>query len=292
MLTLPEGTKVIDPKGGVVEENTVRWIIGELEEGAIGIQKVIIKMPKIDSLEDGIELKADLFINSKLVDSSLLHITVFSNRFGNGEHRRYIQGVPGGEFKPDNYITRAEIAVAFSRILKLEDFVKGEVLYSDCNPDSWYARGVEASTKKGLFQGTGDGNFRPDQAITRAELVAVIARFLGLSDNSLIQQSFKDTEGNWAENYISELYRNNVITGYTDGTFKPAAYIRRSEAVTMINRMLNRGPLRGVEPTYPDIDKDHWAFGDIEECSRRHEYYRNVDGSETATKTIEEDLYF
>ncbi len=60
----------------------------------------------------------------------------------------------------------------------------------------------------------------------------------------------------------------------------------------MINRMLNRGPLKGAESSYSDIDEGHWAFGDIEECSRTHEYYRNPDGSETVVKTMEEDLYF
>lgn len=83
-----------------------------------------------------------------------------------------------------------------------------------------------------------------------------------------------------------------MITGYTDGTFKPQAKLKRSEAVTMINRMLNRGPLKDVESTFPDVGKEHWANGDVEESTRSHEYYRNQDASETHLRTFKEDLNF
>ncbi len=292
VLTMPEGVVVIDSKGGEVIGNIVRWNIEQIKEGVIGIQRLVISIPNINSIEEKIGLKSDLLINGNLTDSSMMDITVFSNRFGNGVHSRYIQGNSRGEFEPDKDINRAEIAVVFARLQRLEDSVKNELLYTDSKSDSWYAKGVEVTSKKGLFYGTGDDKFSPDQYITRGELVAVIARYLDLPDKPPIEPPFKDVWDNWALNYIGELYRNNIIKGYADGTFKPENNIKRSEAVTLINRMLNRGPLQGAKSSYSDVGEEHWALGDIEECSRCHGYYRNADGSETAVKTLEEDLLF
>ncbi|NLN49279.1 MAG: S-layer homology domain-containing protein, partial [Clostridiales bacterium] len=203
---------------------------GDSGKGSKGGGKVVTPVspkeePKPEDglpVEDAIELSADQRLYLEETDGELEIKYVSTNENGkNGLHRRYIQGVPGGEFKPDNNITRAEIAVAFSRILKLEDLVKGEVLYDDVDLGAWHARGVEAASKEGLFHGTGDGYFRPVQAITRGELATVIARFLKLPDEKLIETKFKDTVNHWAFNYIAELYRNNIVTGYADGIFRP-----------------------------------------------------------------------
>jgi len=296
IVTLAEGVEVVDAKGGKVIGNTIVWKLGDLKEGEIGSKTLVIKLPKISSSEVTLKLKAEITAGGELIylldDVSTLNLSVFSNRFDSKHHKRYIQGYPDGMFKPDRTITRAEIAVAFARILELDTFVKNEQIYSDVQLDAWYARGVEAATRRGLFNGYEGGRFRPDQAITRAELAAVISRFLELSERSPVKESFKDIDDHWALGYIAELYRNNVVTGYRDSTFKPDAPLKRSEAVTMINRMLNRGPLKGIAPSFPDVDTEHWANGDVEESTRSHDYYRNSDSSETHIRTVHEELYF
>ncbi|MCK9216892.1 MAG: S-layer homology domain-containing protein [Firmicutes bacterium] len=289
---IPEGAVVKDTDGGTIVGDKIVWKVDDSEIGKIAEKKLRIILPKITKMEETIETISELRVDGEIIDTSVLEIVIFSNRYGNGEHPRYIQGIPGGTFNPAANITRAEIAVIFSRILKLESLVKHEKMYDDVDIDAWHAKGIEAATKKGLFQGIGNNMFKPNQPITRGELAAVIARYLNLPDKKPIQLPFKDIESNWAFTYITELYRNNIITGYQDGSFKPGSQLRRDEAVTMINRMLNRGPLKNVEPTYPDMPKDNWAFGDVEECSRTHRYYRNEDSSETHVETIDEDLFF
>ncbi|MNP49554.1 Cellulosome-anchoring protein precursor [compost metagenome] len=74
-----------------------------------------------------------------------------------------------------------------------------------------------------------------------------------------------------------------MIAGYPDGSFKPSNSIIRSEAVTLINRMLYRGPLTEVEQTWPDIAPSFWAFQQIEEASVSHESRR----AEINGKTVE-----
>ncbi|MFA7533167.1 MAG: S-layer homology domain-containing protein, partial [Tissierellaceae bacterium] len=293
VVTIPEGAEVVDPDGGTVEGNTIVWLIEEIGPGERGAKNPTIKLPQISTGEETIVIEVQLMKDGKAIgEPSFIEVAVFSNRYGNGKHSRYILGYPDGNFKPDRQITRAEIATIFARILNLDNYVKNETMYKDVELDAWYARAVEAASRRGLFEGYEDGRFRPDDPISRAELAAVIARYLNLTEGKEIKEILKDIEGHWAEDHIRELYRNNVVSGYEDGTFKPQNKLKRSEAVTMINRMLNRGPLKGVEPTFPDVDLNHWANGEVEESTRSHEYYRNEDGSETLIKVFEENLNF
>jgi len=155
----------------------------------------------------------------------------------------------------------------------------------------WASEYIEAATKKGLFTGYGDGSFKPDEAITRAELSVVISRYLELRDVEPMELHFKDINNNWAVNAIEEIYRNKIIIGYPDGNFRPNSKMIRIEAVTMINRLLKRGPLKGADSSFTDIDNSYWGLGQIEESSRTHEYDRNQDGSETMTRYIPEPLW-
>lgn len=287
VVTIPDSATVKDPQGGTVDGDQVTWKIKDPKIKETKTKNLIVKLPETISAEQDMEIEAAIKTGGRVVSNiSKLKITVFSNRYGNEQHLKYIYGYPDGEFKPNRSITRAEIAVIFARLLDLDGLVENEKIYNDVELTNWHARGVEAATKRGLFAGSAGSNFRPNDPITRGELAVVIGRYLELPDSPPMEILFEDTGDHWALNYIAELYKNNVVSGYEDGTFKPESSLRRSEAVTMINRMLNRGPLQGIEPTYPDVGKDHWAFGHVEESSVSHEYYRNADGSETFVKEL------
>src|SRR5690606_33451613 len=132
--------------------------------------------------------------------------------------------------KLNRNITRAEVANIFARILQLREYVQNETIYTDVPQGKWYTDGVEAVTNRGLFTGYTDGTFRPDQPITRAELTAVIAKFLELADRPPVIIRFSDLSGHWAANIIENVRRNRIAEGYEDGSFKPNNYLVRSEA--------------------------------------------------------------
>lgn len=70
----------------------------------------------------------------------------------------------------------------------------------------------------------------------------------------------------------------------SDG-YSSTAIVSVEAAVTLINRLFNRGLLKGVSsPSWPDVPKSHWAFEDIEEASRNHEYTISSDGEEILAK--------
>lgn len=297
-LTLPEGVTPVSLVNGSWSESgeQVIWELGTLTGGQLQELAMILNVEAIDQAERELLFIAEITSNDELInlrdDRSELRVMVFSNDYDTFRHTRYIQGYPDGEFKPNRNITRAEIATIFARILNLRSLVDNNVMYSDVPLDQWYADAVEAATKRGLFTGYEDGTFRPDQPITRAELTSVIFRFMALPERPPVRTHFVDLVGHWGADIIEDIRRNNIARGYGDATFKPDQYIIRSEAVTMINRLLYRGPLNGAEQSYPDVPVGHWAFGDVEESTRSHEASRNRDSSEQLLQDIEATLDF
>lgn len=187
-----------------------------------------------------------------------------------GEHKKYVVGYPDGNFKPNRGVSRAEIATMLYRVLQLPEPDKINPRYSDITNTYWGAKAIEAVTKKEIMTGYPDGTFCPDQPITREEMACVVAKVKHLQLNG--EGTFTDTQASWAKGAIGAVKSVGIIKGYPDGTFKPKANITRAEAVTMINRMMNRGPLSGISPTWQDVELSYWAYGDIEEASTDHTY--------------------
>lgn len=191
--------------------------------------------------------------------NSDVKVNVFSNRFGNLQHQRYILGYPDNQFKPNNSLTRAELAAIVARLTENQT-LNDSLSYNDVSNSHWAANYIKIVTKHNYFSGHADGNFRPEAPVTRGELASVMTRFLKLSVSDPTNFHFTDVEEHWAAAAIEQLYRGKFLSGFPDATFKPNDAIRRVEAVTMINRMLYRGPLKGVNALFPDVSSDHWAL--------------------------------
>jgi len=92
---------------------------------------------------------------------------------------------------------------------------------------------------------------------------------------------FSDVEGHWAEDEIHEAAVHGWITGYEDNTFKPDRYISRAEAMTLINRVLNRLPetaddLLPDAHQWPDCsDKTLWYYLPVQEATHSHKYTKH-----------------
>ena len=204
----------------------------------------------------------------------------------NGEdHFNYIVGDADGKVHPERNITRAEVASIFFRLLK--DDVRSENLtdqntFADVSADDWYNVAVSTMSDMGIVFGRTDYQFDPDAYITRAEFAAIAARFDSESYSG--DDLFTDIEGHWAENQINRAAEKGWITGYPDGTFDPNRYITRAEAVTMINRVLNRLPesadaLHEDMNVFPDnMDTTAWYYLAIQEATSSHEYEKDKDG--------------
>ena len=195
-----------------------------------------------------------------------------------GEHYPYIFGYEDGAMHPESYITRQEVSAVFYRLMTKESratFRKTSSSFPDVS--GWALTAVATLQNAGLVKGYEDGLFRPDRPITRAEFAMITIR-LGTNYQD-IQSTFSDVSGHWAEKEIGYAAANGWVKGYGDGTFKPDQLISRSEAVTMINRILQRnvdesGIMNEIVTNWPDVQKSHWAYYDIMEASCSHTYKR------------------
>ncbi|MFE5324411.1 S-layer homology domain-containing protein [Paenibacillus sp. NPDC056579] len=292
-VTLPEGAELVSADGGTLDGKTITWKVANVQGGQAGSYKVVVKWPMLTAANTEFEIPGQFAANGNTADpvqaDSSVKLNVFSDRFGALKHQRYILGYPDGQFKPDNSLTRAELAAIVARLTE-NDKVDGPLSYSDVQEQHWAANYVKIATKHGYFGGFEDGSFRPEAQVTRGELASVMARFLELKSGAAGEAHFSDVQGHWAADAIEALYRGKFLSGYPDGTFKPQDHIRRVEAVTMINRMLYRGPLKGMPAQFPDVAESHWGFGDVQEATVSHESSRNNDGSETYKSKIEDHV--
>ncbi|HHZ20528.1 MAG TPA: S-layer homology domain-containing protein [Firmicutes bacterium] len=135
----------------------------------------------------------------------------------------------------------------------------------------WAESAIRALVQSEVINGYPNGKFKPDQSITRAELAKILATAYGL--NKTGQTKFSDTKGHWAEGYIATLAEKEVFTGYPDGTFQPERPVNRAEIITMLIRMTNLGTAEEkytfeLEPSFPDVAEDFWAFKYVEIANR------------------------
>ena len=195
------------------------------------------------------------------------------------DHFAYIVGYGNGEVRPQNNITRAEVATIFFRLLT--DDVRDENLtktnrYSDVAATSWYNTAVSTLSSMGIITGYPDGTFRPNAAITRAEFAAIAARFDNDGDKTAAK--FSDIATHWAKDEISIAYNNGWITGYPDGTFGPQRDITRAETMALVNRVLNRQPeteddlLPNMTVWTDNANPKAWYYLAVQEATNSHYY--------------------
>lgn len=195
------------------------------------------------------------------------------------DHYAYVIGYPDGMVKPSADISRAEVATIFFRLLK-SDVRDGNIAdnnsFADINSADWHNKAISTMEKLGIVSGRTENMFAPDESITRAEFATICARF----DDSeyKVSDDFTDVKGHWAEEYIKEAAAHGWIRGYNDGTFKPDQLITRAEAMTTINRVLNRVPETDDDLTddmvkWPDNnDKAVWYYLAVQEATNSHDY--------------------
>lgn len=195
-----------------------------------------------------------------------------------GTHIHYIFGYPDGTFRPERSISRAEMAAIMTRIMIGNEVPRAESdRYADVPASHWAAGYADKAAEFGVMNGTRNGMFQPERAITRGELAVIMARFRNLEP--IAEAGFSDTQGHWAEGYIGAAAEAGLLKGYTNGTFRPDEPIARAELVTAVNRMLGRGPLLGeLNVRWPDAPANYWAFRDIMEASVDHDYVRDNGG--------------
>ena len=298
--------EINDGQTNITYDESKYWLNLEFMENAEG--KVSLAGQRVRKFVDGDTYETVLALEDsewKIVDTSISPV-YFENTIDTGkddyypiiiptiinkdtgmlnktDHFAYVIGYPDGTVHPNGQITRAEVATIFFRLLR--DEVRDGAFttsnsYSDVAYGKWYNNPISTMSALGIITGYPDGTFKPNKPITRAEFAAIAARFDETQSGK--SATFSDVIGHWAAKEIGIAYYNDWIKGYPDGTFKPDQNITRAEAMTLINRVLERKPespadlLTNMNKWTDNMDTSKWYYLDVQEATNSHGYTRKT----------------
>ena len=213
-------------------------------------------------------------------------------KFNTTDHFAYVQGYPNGSVKPTGNITRAETAAILFRLMDegtRNTYYSTKSGFRDVSSNNWFNTYVATLNAAGVITDSANGYFRPNDAITRAELAAMLAQF---ADTKSAANYFNDVAANhWAANAIAVCVKLGWINGYPDGSFRPDNYITRAELMAMINRATGRTPktadafLNGMKTWTDNLDTTKWYYVDVQEATNSHDYIGALNEKWTALRS-------
>ena len=174
----------------------------------------------------------------------------------------FVKGYPDGSFRPDQKVVRAEIATMLAQFVKVNDSLVNR--FNDIKTSDWYFDSFKTLVNAGIITGYGDDNYRPNEGVTRAQAVTMIAKLKGLTPKV---GSFKDVKVNeWYAGYAGAAKEAGIVVGYSDGTFGGDKIVTRAEIIAMINRAFDI-PTKESRKVFSDLPENHWAYKDIQKAA-------------------------
>jgi hypothetical protein len=158
-----------------------------------------------------------------------------------------IAGYEDGTFRPDQPITRAEFAALLYRVFVAQDngqdSGKPNATWNDVE-GHWAEEEIEALVSAGIITGYPDGTFRPNQPITREEMVVILSRFVNLDhlEKDGTKGHFRDLDGSYATDVIVAAAQAGLVNGKGNGLFAPKNHATRAEALQIIRNALELHP--------------------------------------------------
>lgn len=164
--------------------------------------------------------------------------------------RHVAAGITTSEFNPEGQVTRAEFTAFLLRALGISEDRTAANPFTDIQPDDWYYGAVVTASRTGLVAGYEDSSFRPDRAISRQEMAAMLSRALayagrkvdvtGRVDDILSRFSDSGSIAAWARESAAVAVESGLIVGRTATTFVPLGNATRAETVVMLKRLQDR----------------------------------------------------
>ena len=196
------------------------------------------------------------------------------------DHIAYLTGYPGGAFGPDNSMTRAEVAQMFYALLNNKNVTITKT-FPDVPANAWYATAVNTLASLGMVSGDANGNYRPNDPITRAEFCVIALAFAYEPENAVCY--FGDvSRSDWFYTYVAQAASYGWIGGYTNGNFGPNDRITRAQVTTIVNNMLGRAADRDYVidhqadlVQFTDLTRAHWGYFQIMEATNAHDYTKS-----------------
>lgn len=211
-----------------------------------------IAPPKNDNKDDNKEVKKDQGKPQTGVQAPAL------------SDKPYMSGYQGNLFKPNQAMTRAEVAAVLAR------FADGPTTtryfhFKDVKNDAWYQNALQTLANRHVISGYEDDTFMPNKAVTRAEFVSMLARLKGI-DKVERYASFSDLkDAAWAKQAVSIALENGWVNGYKDNTFRPNQAVSRAEVAAILAKAYKVE--KSGNKTFSDVPQSHWAYQAISQMT-------------------------
>jgi hypothetical protein len=139
---------------------------------------------------------------------------------------------------PDDPVNRAMMAVFIIRALEETQAFPTGTVFSDVSAGYWAAGYIERLAELQITSGFGDGTYRPDQSVTRAQMATFLVRALELDPVDPASGTvFTDVSAaHWAAGYIERLAAEGISVGFGDGTYKPDIPVSRAQMAAFLTR--------------------------------------------------------
>lgn len=158
--------------------------------------------------------------------------------------RRFIKGFPDGTFRPNTPMTRAEFATQLSRLFVLSPQTAPALGYTDVDPSHWASQPIQSAIDRGFLTGYPDQTFRPEENITRLQVMLALANGLNLQSSSSpdrVLQDYLDADQvpPWARSALITTLEANLMVNYPNPKrLEPNREATRAEVVAMLRQTL------------------------------------------------------
>ena len=284
-IEIPEGftiKNVIADRGTIKKKNGeyIKVTIGTVESKELEEVRFTLVADDDDLSEEISEIVATIYSDKdEEEDMSTQRIYIYEEG-EDGSHKAFITGYTDGTFRPDNNITREEVAAMVARAFGHTATYSSRT-FTDVKQTSWSYKYIAGCTNKGIITGYTDGSFKPYNNITRAELYAMIYRAMDLSlDNEkalLVPKEYKK-DSSWETGYIAGLARLRMLEEMDETDADE--YATRAEVVYLISRVQFRNPSKAYASYYSDVNSSYWCAKDIAAASIDYTFERKSGGKE------------
>lgn len=190
-------------------------------------------------------------------------------------HPAYLTGFSDGSIRPEDALTREQLAQALYRLLpesvRLE--TRAPCCFSDVAPDRWSYPAIQVLSDLGILYGTTDGRFLPEEGVSGETLAAVLMRIAASEDG---QDAFPELAAGWRAEEIRFDAGNGWVMGLDGSVFYPDKPLCRARFAEIINRLLRRTPqslddlMIGMPLWTDNLDTQTWYFLIMQEASVTH----------------------
>lgn len=294
----------INTSNGTVSGRKITWYINNVYSNTTLTLPIKLKYTSISSNNIQIIPTARIMLNNYTTNNSKVIERIYKNTSVTNyiSHKPYMYGDEGtNNFRPNDGLTRAEFCVILVRAFELGNSGSygnfTDMGYID-NNYSWAKRDIITCYNLGLLKGYEDGSFRPDNYITKAELITILARVLNnkYSEavniyneplkifNNLNSASIQDNS--WYLSNLSELIRLNIVKIDNVNVYSTLDMpITRCETVNIVNSALYRSQINNTSSNlisyFSDVNSYTKYYQDILEATAYTHYYRiNSNGTE------------